>query len=37
MNNIINFKDINSDNYMKALVELLNEYTDAYNKGEPKV
>ena len=37
MNNIINFKDVNSDNYMKALVELLNEYTDAYNKGEPKV
>lgn len=37
MNNIINFKDVNSDKYMKALVELLNEYTDAYNKGEPKV
>lgn len=37
MNNIINFKDVNSDNYMRALVELLNEYTDAYNKGEPKV
>ena len=37
MNNIINFKDVNSDNYMRALVELLNEYTNAYNKGEPKV
>ena len=37
MNNIINFKDVNSDSYLKALVELLNEYTDAYNKGEPKV
>ena len=37
MNNIINFKDVNSDKYMRALVELLNEYTDAYNKGEPKV
>lgn len=37
MNNIINFKDVNSDNYMRALVELLNEYTDAYNRGEPMV
>ena len=37
MNNIINFKVVNSDSYMKALVELLNEYTDAYNKGEPLV
>lgn len=36
-NNIINLMDINSNNYMKALVELLNEYTDAYNKGEPMV
>lgn len=37
MNNIINFKDVHSDNYMSALIELLNEYTDAYNKGEPQI
>ena len=37
MTDIINFKDVNSDRYMNSLVELLNEYTDAYNRGEPMV